>query len=120
MTNSLIEAAKGKLGQGIQALAANQSSAKTPELLITLINTRTQVRKEFEDAENPLSELANDIKERGILQPILVRPVQGQHPAPDGAPEGVQGQGRDDHRDDLEGPEQLARGGPADGQGSRR
>jgi ParB family transcriptional regulator, chromosome partitioning protein len=77
MTNSLIEAAKGKLGQGIQALAANQSSAKTPELLITLINIKTQIRKEFEDTENPLSELADDIKMRGILQPILVRPVQG-------------------------------------------
>lgn len=77
MTNSLIEAAKGKLGHGIQALAANQSPAKTPELLINLINTKPQVRKEFEDAENPLSELADDIKMRGILQPILVRPLQG-------------------------------------------
>lgn len=77
MTNSLIEAAKGKLGHGIQALAANQSPANTPELLITLINTKPQVRKEFEDAENPLSELVDDIKVRGILQPILVRPVQG-------------------------------------------
>ena len=77
MTNSIIEAAKGKLGQGIQALAADQSPAKTPELLITLINIKPQVRKEIEDAENPLSELADDIKARGILQPILVRPVQG-------------------------------------------
>lgn len=77
MSNPIVEAAKGKLGQGIQALAAEQSPAKTPELLITLINTKAQVRKEFEDSDNPLSELADDIKARGILQPILVRPVQG-------------------------------------------
>lgn len=77
MSNPLIEAAKGKLGQGIQALAAEQAPVKTPELLIALIKTKPQVRKEFEDSENPLSELADDIKVRGILQPILVRPVQG-------------------------------------------
>ena len=77
MTNSIIDAAKGRLGQGIQELAVSQSLAKTPDLLITLINTKPQVRKQFEDNENPLSELADDIKARGILQPILVRPVQG-------------------------------------------
>lgn len=77
MSNPIFDAAKGRLGQGIQALAAEQSPAKTPELLITLINTKAQVRKEFEDSDNPLSELADDIKARGILQPILVRPMQG-------------------------------------------
>src|SRR5690606_30176801 len=31
----------------------------------------------FEDADNSLQELADDIAKRGVLQPILVRPVQG-------------------------------------------
>lgn len=77
MSNPIIQAAAGKFGKGIQSLAAEQAPAKTPEILLTLITTRTQIRTEFEDDENPLSELADDIKERGILQPILVRPVQG-------------------------------------------
>lgn len=77
MKNSIVEAAAGKLGKSIQSLAVEQSAAKTPEIILTLITTKKQVRTEFEDDENPLSELAADIKARGILQPILVRPVQG-------------------------------------------
>lgn len=77
MSNPIVQAAAGKLGKGIQSLAADQAPAKTPEIVLTLITTKKQVRTEFEDDENPLSELAADIKARGILQPILVRPVQG-------------------------------------------
>jgi len=77
MSNPIVQAAAGKLGKSIQSLAVEQSTAKTPEIPLTLINTKKQVRTEFENDENPLSELADDIKARGILQPILVRPVQG-------------------------------------------
>lgn len=77
MTNPIVKAAAGKLGQSIQALAVDQAAGKSPEILLTLITTKKQVRTEFENDENPLSELADDIKARGILQPILVRPVQG-------------------------------------------
>lgn len=77
MSNPIVQAAAGKLGKGIQSLAAEQAPTKTPEIVLTLITTKKQVRTEFEDDENPLSELAADIKARGILQPILVRPVQG-------------------------------------------
>lgn len=77
MTNPIVQAAAGKLGKSIQTLAVEQSAAKTPEILLTLITTKKQVRTEFEDVDNPLSELADDIKLRGVLQPILVRPVQG-------------------------------------------
>lgn len=77
MSNPILQAAAGKFGKGIQTLAVEQSAAKTPELQVDLILVKKQVREAFEDEENPLSELADDIKERGILQPILVRPVQG-------------------------------------------
>lgn len=77
MENPIMQAAAGKLGKGINALAEDQAPSKTPEILLTLITTKKQVRTEFEDDDNPLQELADDIKARGILQPILVRPIQG-------------------------------------------
>lgn len=77
MANSLIEAVRDKIGHGIQNLIVNQSPAKVPELMINLIHTKSQVRKEFENDGNLLSELAEDIKTRGIIQPILVRPIEG-------------------------------------------
>lgn len=77
MSNPIIKAAAGKFGKGIQSLAVEQSVAKTPEIPLDLIIIKKQVRDEFEDEENPLSEMADDMKELGILQSILVRPVQG-------------------------------------------
>lgn len=77
MSNPIVQAAAGKFSKVIQSLAVEQSAAKTPEISLDLILVKNQVREEFEDEENPLSELADDIKQRGILQPILVRPVQG-------------------------------------------
>lgn len=40
---------------------------------IAEITVKEQDRKEFEDAENKLSDFAADIKKRGVLQPILLR-----------------------------------------------
>ncbi len=77
MSNPIVKAAAGKFGKGIQSLAVEQSVAKTPEIPLDLIIIKKQVRDEFEDEENPLSEMADDMKELGILQSILVRPVQG-------------------------------------------
>jgi ParB/RepB/Spo0J family partition protein len=42
---------------------------------LTLIETRAQVRTEFDEAS--LAELAGDIAARGVLQPILLRPNPG-------------------------------------------
>ncbi|SFU33860.1 ParB/RepB/Spo0J family partition protein [Nitrosomonas eutropha] len=77
MTNPIIKAAAGKFGKGIQSLAVEQSMAKAPEIPLDLIIIKKQIRTEFENDENPLSELADDIKTRGVLQPVLVRPMQG-------------------------------------------
>jgi ParB family chromosome partitioning protein len=38
------------------------------------IEVKGQLRQEFEDDENSLAELAESIKARGVLQPILLRP----------------------------------------------
>ncbi|BBL35997.1 nucleoid occlusion protein (plasmid) [Nitrosomonas stercoris] len=77
MNNPIIKAAAGRFGKGIQSLAVEQSVAKIPEIPLNLLTIKKQVRVEFEDDAHPLSELADDIKTRGVLQPILVRPVQG-------------------------------------------
>jgi ParB/RepB/Spo0J family partition protein len=53
-------------------------SAPPSELVmmpLSLIETRAQVRTEFDDAS--LTELAQDIAVRGVLQPILLRPNPG-------------------------------------------
>lgn len=78
MASSLLKQAQKKLGPQVQALASEQGAPKNGVLpLVSIIVRDTQVRKEFEDADNPLKELAADIKARGVLQPILVRPIQG-------------------------------------------
>jgi ParB family chromosome partitioning protein len=43
---------------------------------IAEITVKDQDRKEFEDAENTLADLAADILKRGVLQPILLRKTQ--------------------------------------------
>lgn len=77
MSNPIIRAAAGRFGKGIQSLAVEQAVAKIPEIPLNLIDIKKQVRVEFEDDNNPLVELADDIKKRGVLQPVLVRPIQG-------------------------------------------
>ncbi len=50
--------------------------------LITIaeIAVKPQVREIFEDAENSLEDLANSIREFGVFQPIIIRPIPGPIP----------------------------------------
>ena len=61
------------LGRGLSSLIGdNKTNTNIKKLLITdLVRNRFQPRKNF-DKEN-LVELSNSIKERGVIQPIIVR-----------------------------------------------
>lgn len=50
--------------------------------LITIaeIAVKPQVREIFEDAENSLEDLASSIREFGVFQPIIIRPIPGPIP----------------------------------------
>lgn len=71
------------LGRGLDALipsgqksgekGAADEARKVP--LATLRASSVQPRKDF--AEEPLDELAASIREKGVLQPLLVRPIEG-------------------------------------------
>ncbi len=78
----MAEARRSGLGRGLSALIGDDVTPARPEAK----NTRTlpvaflkpnpnQPRKNFAEAE--LEDLANSIREKGILQPILVRPIKG-------------------------------------------
>ena len=70
-------AKKGGLGKGLDALFLDNSvtAEGTTELPIAELQPdRAQPRKVFD--EDALSELANSIRQHGVLQPILVRPIQ--------------------------------------------
>lgn len=63
----------GGQGIGIDALFAepeNQFSL----IYLDQIEVKAQLRESFEDDENTLADLAESIKVRGLLQPILLRP----------------------------------------------
>ena len=64
---------KKGLGRGLSSLIGESKvENKTNELLVNdIVPNRYQPRKNF-DEEN-LSDLTNSIKERGIIQPIIVR-----------------------------------------------
>lgn len=67
-------AATDMLGPGLDALF----NSSTPELLtvaLDLIVVKEQVRITMETEDNTIAELAASIKARGVLQPILVRPL---------------------------------------------
>ncbi len=73
--------AKG-LGRGLDALLGGFDEAKiAPEIMLLSLKAiranPDQPRREF--TQEALSELAGSIKEKGVLQPILVRPVSGDH-----------------------------------------
>lgn len=77
-----IKSPKRGLGRGLDALFGDQeegvsASAKRTTLDIDQIEPNpTQPRREFD--EQPLQELAESIATHGVLQPILVRPIEGQ------------------------------------------
>src|SRR5580704_15958317 len=73
------------LGRGLSALIGDeavpvrgdQGPRKSPTLPIAFLKpNRFQPRKRF--AEEDIRDLADSIREKGILQPILVRPVANQ------------------------------------------
>ena len=68
---------KGGLGKGLEALFVdNETEEITPSTLkLTEIEpNREQPRKDFD--EKALSELTDSIREHGVLQPLLVRPLK--------------------------------------------
>lgn len=81
--------AKGGLGKGLEALFVDNSTdqVEISTLAITEIEpNRDQPRKQFDPTA--LSELADSIKEYGVLQPLVVRPL------PDGSYQLVAGERR--------------------------
>lgn len=69
------------MGRGLSALLgpnnnSNSGGDKRTAPLDSLIPGKYQARREFRDAE--LQELSTSIREIGILQPILVRRIEGQ------------------------------------------
>lgn len=64
---------KGGLGRGLDSLfdANSEESLSTEVMLSQIEPNRDQPRKDFD--EQALNELADSIKEHGLLQPILVR-----------------------------------------------
>ncbi len=64
----------GGLGRGLDALIPRSAANATPQklLLSELVANAQQPRTVFEDAA--LEELASSIAEKGVLQPLLVRP----------------------------------------------
>ena len=60
-------------GMGLDALFAD-SANNFSMVYFDQIEVKGQLRQEFEDDENSLAELADSIKARGVLQPVLLRP----------------------------------------------
>lgn len=72
-------AKKGGLGKGLDALfvdnATDSQSTVSTIRLSQVEPNKDQPRREFDPAA--LSELADSIREHGVLQPIIVRPLEG-------------------------------------------
>lgn len=69
---------KGGLGRGLDALFNDNSTDRNTLIEVSLIDiepNREQPRKTFD--EKALAELADSIKEHGLLQPIIVKPLAG-------------------------------------------
>jgi len=65
----------GDIGGLTESSDQNFSTIVIDEILI-----RPQMRETLEDAENSLEDLANSIKEHGVFQPIIIRPIAGSIP----------------------------------------
>lgn len=61
------------LGAGVDSLF-NDTGPQYSLVPLDMIEVGVQIREVFEDEENTLQELAESIKVRGLLQPILLRP----------------------------------------------
>lgn len=64
-------------GQGLESLFADNSTPEKQSCelrLSQIVPNRDQPRKTFDD--NALAELADSIKKHGLIQPLLVRPIQ--------------------------------------------
>lgn len=71
--NAYLDAAN-MFGAGVDALfGGNQTSLSL--VPIADIQVKAQIRKDFEDTDNTIQELSESIKQRGVLQPILLRPA---------------------------------------------
>ena len=78
--------AKSALGKGLDALIGTRPVAR-PEVeptekirtiaLSAIVPSSLQPRKEF--ARDALQELVDSIRQHGIIQPLIVRPVNGRH-----------------------------------------
>tara|TARA_Y100000590_G_scaffold456984_1_gene608667 strand:+ start:2007 stop:2852 length:846 start_codon:yes stop_codon:yes gene_type:complete len=67
---------KKGLGRGLSSLIGDLPSSKTKSNRVLIANlkpNKNQPRKKFD--EESLSELSNSIREKGIIQPIIVRPL---------------------------------------------
>ena len=68
--------AKGGLGKGLEALFVDNNSNEIPTTSLKIGEiepNKEQPRKDFDD--EALAELADSIREHGVLQPLLVRPM---------------------------------------------
>ena len=61
--------------KGVDSLFENQG-AEFSTIPIDMIEVKSQVREIFEDEDNSLADLAENIKKQGVLQPILLRPTE--------------------------------------------
>lgn len=60
---------------GVNSLFESQG-AEFSTIPLDMIEVKSQVREVFEDEDSALTDLAENIKKNGILQPILLRPTQ--------------------------------------------
>ena len=79
--------AGGAFGGLADMLNAGDLGALTAEnaqdfsmVVIAEISVKEQVREIFEDEENSLDDLAESIRQHGVFQPIIVRPIPGPVP----------------------------------------
>ena len=72
-------AKKSGLGKGLDALFLDNETAESSSLMTLRVSdiepNKDQPRKAFEP--NALAELADSIREHGILQPVVVRALPG-------------------------------------------
>lgn len=78
-TDNAFSALSGILSSaGLSAEMAAESDANYSLIKLDDILIKAQVRTIMEDDENSLEDLASSIKARGVIQPIVIRPVTGQ------------------------------------------